>query len=72
MINEPAIDALIENLGEKYNGSKYVLCVVAAKRARQLIDISKTQGSTAVLDGKKPLTAAAIEIFNGKITTVNG
>ena len=39
MINEPAIDALIENLGEKYNGSKYVLCVVAAKRARQLIDI---------------------------------
>ena len=41
MINEPAIDTLIENLGEKYNGSKYVLCVVAAKRARQLIDISK-------------------------------
>ncbi|MBQ3235071.1 MAG: DNA-directed RNA polymerase subunit omega [Clostridia bacterium] len=72
MINEPAIDVLIENLGEKYNGSKYVLCVVAAKRARQLIDIAKTQGSTAVLDNKKPLTAAAIEIYNGKITTVNG
>ena len=72
MINEPAIDVLIENLGEKYNGSKYVLCVVAAKRARQLIDIAKLQGNNAVLDNKKPLTAAAIEICNGKITTVNG
>ena len=72
MINEPAIDTLIENLGEKYNGSKYVLCVVAAKRARQLIDVTKSQNSTAVLEDKKPLTAAAYEIYNGKITAVNG
>lgn len=72
MINEPPIDVLTEKLGDKYIGSKYVLCVVVAKRARQLIDVSKSQNSTAVLDGKKPLTAAAMEIYNGKITAVNG
>ena len=26
-------------IGDKYMGSKYALCVVASKRARQLIDI---------------------------------
>jgi DNA-directed RNA polymerase omega subunit len=72
MINEPPIDVLTDNLGEKFQGSKYVLCVVAAKRARQLIDLSKSQNSTAVLEDKKPLTAAAYEIYNGKITAVNG
>lgn len=72
MINEPPIDVLTDNIGDKYKGSKYVLCVVAAKRARQLIDISKSQNSTAILEDKKPLTAAANEIINGKITTVIG
>ena len=71
MINEPAIDTLIENLGEKYNGSKYVLCVVAAKRARQLIDISKSQNSTAIFNNQKPLSAAACEILENKISVVN-
>ena len=72
MINEPPIDVLTEKLGDKYTGSKYVLCVVAAKRARQLIDVAKSQNSTAVLEDKKPLTAAAYEIYNGKITAING
>ncbi len=72
MINEPPIDVLTDNIGDKYKGSKYVLCVVAAKRARQLIDISRSQNSTAILEDKKPLTAAANEILNGKITTVIG
>ena len=72
MINEPPIDILTDNIGDKYKGSKYVLCVVAAKRARQLIDITRSQNSTAILDDKKPLTAAANEILNGKITTVIG
>ena len=71
MINEPPIDVLTDNLGDKYKGSKYVLCVIAAKRARQLIDVSKSQNS-AVLEDKKPLTAAAYEIYNGKVTAVNG
>ena len=72
MINEPPIDVLTDNLGEKFKGSKYVLCVVAAKRARQLIDVTKSQNSTAVLEDKKPLTAAAYEIESGKIMAVNG
>jgi DNA-directed RNA polymerase omega subunit len=72
MINEPAIDQLIDKLGDKYKGSKYVLCVVAAKRARQLADIAKNQNSEQVLDNKKPLTAAACEIIEDKITVVNG
>ena len=72
MINEPAIDVLIENIGDKYKGSKYALCVVASKRARQLIDVCKSQNSTAILEDKKPLTAAACEISDGKVTAVNG
>ena len=72
MINEPPIDVLTNQLGDKYIGSKYVLCVVAAKRARYLIDLAKTQNSTACLDGKKPLSQAATEIYEGKITAING
>ena len=72
MINEPPIDVLTDNIGDKYKGSKYVLCVVAAKRARQLIDVTRSQNSTAILEDKKPLTAAANEILNGKITTIIG
>ena len=72
MINEPPIDVLTDNIGDKYKGSKYVLCVVAAKRARQLIDVARSQNNTAILEDKKPLTAAANEILNGKITTIIG
>ena len=53
MINEPPIDKLTEKIGEKYKGSKYALCVVASKRARQLIEISKSQ-NTAIQNNNKP------------------
>ena len=59
MINEPPIDELISKLGEKYQGSKYALCVVASKRARQLIDQTKSLQNNAVLNNHKPLSAAA-------------
>ncbi len=72
MINEPAIDELTSKLGDKYMGSKYALCVVASKRARQLIDVCKTQNSTAILNNSKPLTAAAHEINEDKVTVTNG
>ncbi|MBR6737663.1 MAG: DNA-directed RNA polymerase subunit omega [Clostridia bacterium] len=72
MINEPPVDLLTDKLGEKYNGSKYALCVVAAKRARQLVDVAKNQNNPAILDSKKPLTAAAYEIVDGKVSVVNG
>lgn len=70
MINEPPIDELITKLGEKYEGSKYALCVIASKRARQLVDISKNQNNAVTLNDK-PLTAAAYEIMEDKVAVVN-
>ncbi len=71
MINEPPIDKLTEKIGEKYRGSKYALCVVASKRARQLIELSKSQ-NTAIQNNNKPLTQAAIEIEEDKISAIIG
>ena len=71
MINEPPIDKLTEKIGDKYKGSKYALCVVASKRARQLIEISKSQ-NTAIQNNNKPLTQAAIEIEEDKISAIIG
>ncbi len=71
MINEPPIDKLTDKIGEKYKGSKYALCVVAAKRARQLIELSKSQAS-AIQYTNKPLTQAAIEIEEDKISAIIG
>ena len=71
MINEPPIDELTSKIGDTYKGSKYALCVVVSKRARQLIDMNKSQ-NVATLNNNKPLTAAAIEIYSDKISAVNG
>ncbi len=71
MINEPPIDRLTSKIGEKYAGSKYALCVVASKRARQLIEISKSQ-NTVIQNNNKPLTQAAIEIDEDKISAIIG
>ena len=39
MINVPAVDSLIEKLGhDGHPASRYELCVVVSKRARQLIE----------------------------------
>ena len=62
MLHEPPIDELAEKIG-----SKYSLCVVASKRARQLIDNAQNRGLTDVPGGEKPLTMAAKEIYDGKI-----
>jgi len=63
MINEPPIDELAQKVG-----SKYALCVVAAKRARQLIDHAQNQGLSEVPGKYKPLSLAAMEIYEGKVT----
>ena len=68
MINEPPIDELTGCLGEEYNGSKYALCVVASKRARQLIDHAHNQGLTELPNKEKPLSEAAEEIYEDKVT----
>ena len=63
MINNPSIDELAEKVG-----SKYALCVVASKRARQLIDHSQNQVLTYLPNKHKPLSEAAKEIKDGKVT----
>lgn len=60
MIHEPPIDKLAEKIG-----SKYALCVVASKRARQILDTSLQSGNETT---EKPLTLAAEEIDEGKVT----
>ena len=64
MIHKPPIDELVEKIG-----SKYSLCVVASKRARQLMDISQNQG---VEFPDKPLSTAAQEIYDGKLIATKG
>ena len=62
MIHQPPIDELTEKVG-----SKYALCVVTSKRARQLMEQAQNQGYTDLPDGEKPLSVAAQEIYDGKL-----
>jgi DNA-directed RNA polymerase omega subunit len=66
MIQEPAVDFLVEKIG-----SKYGLCVVTAKRARQLIDQAHNQGYNDIPGKYKAITLAAKEIESGKIVSAN-
>ncbi len=71
MINDPPVDLLIEKLsdgGEEI--SRYALCVVASKRARQIIE--KEQSAPKALDEHvdKELSIAGREIASGKIKYV--
>ena len=71
MINNPPVDQLIEKLsqgGEQV--SRYALCVVAAKRARQIIE--KEQATPRGLDEhiEKELAVASREIASGKVKCV--
>ena len=52
MINEPSMDAPIRKLGtEETPASRYELCVVVAKRTRQIIEQMQAAGITE-LPGK--------------------
>ena len=62
MLHNPSIDQLEKNIG-----SKYALCVVASKRARQIIDAAQNQGYTDLPSGEKPLSVAAQEIYDNKV-----
>lgn len=66
MIHKPPIDELAEKIG-----SKYSLCVVASKRARQLMEQAQNQGITDFPDNEKPLSIAAQEIYDGKLVATN-
>ncbi len=62
MIHKPPIDDLAEKVG-----SKYALCVLASKRARQIMESAQNQGLTELPNGEKPLSVAAQEIYDGKL-----
>lgn len=66
MINHPPVDLLIEQLGtDGQPASRYCLCVVAAKRARQIIE--QTAGTATGNEVIKELAIASREIASGKI-----
>ena len=45
MINEPSVDVMIRKLGTEEDPiSRYALCTIAAKRARQIIETEKNLG----------------------------
>ncbi len=66
MIHKPPIDELAKTIG-----SKYALCVVTSKRARQLMEQAQNQGYTELPSKEKPLSVAAQEIYDGKLVSVN-
>ncbi len=71
MINKPAVDSLIEKLGE--NGvpaSRYALCVVVAKRARQIIEQNGANNPKENPERLKEIALACEEIESGKVKAV--
>ncbi|MDE7087462.1 MAG: DNA-directed RNA polymerase subunit omega [Clostridia bacterium] len=71
MINVPAVDTLIERLGEDGQpASRYELCVVVAKRARQLIERNAVNNANENPGKLKEIALACEEIDDGKIKSV--
>lgn len=71
MINEPAVDTLIERLGhDGQPASRYELCVVVAKRARQLIERNSVNNTNENPGKLKEIALACEEIEDGKIISV--
>ena len=66
MIHKPPIDELAEKIG-----SKYELCVVVSKRARQIMEQAQNQCFTELPSKEKPLSVAAQEIYDGKLIATN-
>ena len=66
MIHKPPIDELAQTIG-----SKYELCVVTSKRARQLMEQAQNQGYTELPRKEKPLSVSAQEIYDGKLIATN-
>ncbi len=60
MMIEPPIDTL----AQKANGNKYVLSILASKRAKEIETVRRTELATA---DKKAISIALDEIYEGKI-----
>lgn len=68
MINEPAVDVMIRKLGAKEEPvSRYALCTVASKRAREIIDAEKNAGIRDFAGRDKELLSACKEIEDGRV-----
>ena len=68
MINEPAVDVLIRDLGtEEDPVSRYALCVVASKRARQIIEAEKSRGIHDFTGRDKEILTACRDIADGQV-----
>ena len=68
MINEPSVDEMIRKLGsEEEPISRYALCTIAAKRARQIIESDKNLGIRTTAGKDKELLAACKDIADGKV-----
>ncbi len=68
MINQPPVDKLIEQLGtDGQPASRYCLCVVASKRARQILEQSSMRTGNETI---KELAVASREIAEGKVKCV--
>jgi len=63
MIQEPPVDKLIQ-----VAGNKYALACGLAKRARSIIEQPHT--ATEISERYKPISAAAHELYRGKIKLV--
>lgn len=71
MINQPAVDTLIDRLGhDGQPASRYELCVVVAKRARQLIERNALNNVNENPGKLKEIALACEEIEDGKIKSV--
>lgn len=68
MINEPAVDVLIRKLGtEEEPISRYALCTIASKRARQILEIQRNHGVIDGAEKDKELLSACKDIADGKV-----
>ena len=68
MINEPSVDVMIRKLGtEEEPISRYALCTIAAKRARQIIETERNLGVRTVTGKDKELLSACKDIADGKV-----
>ena len=68
MINEPSVDEMIRKLGSEEDPiSRYALCTIAAKRARQIIETGKNLGVHDSTGKDKELLSACKDIAEGKV-----
>lgn len=71
MINVPAVDTLIDKLAhDGQPASRYELCVVVAKRARQLIERNAINNVNENPGKLKEIALACEEIDDGKIVSI--